>query len=78
MRLRVISTSLLSILGFMALGLLLGFWLGTHSPLGRQALETRTALAAPAAMPNQKWCDPSIRCHSSSAVEGSPPAIARE
>ena len=54
-RLRVISTSMLAILGFISLGLVLGFWAGSRgSPSGRES-ETR---ASASALPGQQWCDP--------------------
>jgi hypothetical protein len=54
-RLRVISSSLLSILGFISLGLVIGFWFGSHHPTGQPTL---TASDPPA---TQKWCDASHR-----------------
>jgi hypothetical protein len=58
-RLRVITTSLLAILGFIALGILIGFWLGSHGSSSAPAQNQATAEAA--AVPNQKWCDSAHR-----------------
>ena len=45
-RLRVITTSLLSILGFISLGLVIGFWLGSHRA---------KVMSAPTASGPAKW-----------------------
>jgi hypothetical protein len=56
-RLRVISTSLLSILGFISLGVLVGLWLGYRTPAVGPA--PRTADEPSSRIPaNLKWCDP--------------------
>jgi hypothetical protein len=56
-RLRIISTSLLSILGFISLGVLIGFWLGSRSSAGGRTLGTGNAPSSSSAVPDQKWCD---------------------
>ncbi len=75
-RLRVICTSLLSILGFIALGVLIGFWLGYRMSPSATALATRDQPSS-SAVPDQKWCDathtvpyiPAERCAGGSSCD---------
>lgn len=55
-RLRIICTSLLSILGFIALGMVIGFWLGSRTSPAARTLGTGNQPSS-SAVPNQKWCD---------------------
>jgi hypothetical protein len=61
-RLRIISTRLLSILGFISLGVLIGFWLGFRSSAGGRTLGTGNATSSSSPVPDQKWCDAPIAC----------------
>jgi hypothetical protein len=54
-RLRVISTSLLSILGFICLGLVIGWWLGSRNFAGPRIVGTADPPST------QKWCDATHR-----------------
>ena len=56
-RLRIISTSLLSILGFISLGVLIGFWLGSRSSAGGRTPGTRNGPSSSSAVSDHKWCD---------------------
>jgi hypothetical protein len=64
-RLRVISTSLLAILGFISLGLVVGFWLGSRhfagQRIGSESGSARHAANATDPPAIQKWCDASHR-----------------
>jgi hypothetical protein len=57
-RLRIISTSLLSILGFIALGLLIGLWLGSRTSRGAHVLGANDQPSS-STVPGQKWRDAS-------------------
>src|SRR5690242_20535520 len=56
-RLRVISTSLLSILGFISLGVLIGLWFGSRSSPSRRILGTGNTPTSSSTTPHQEWCD---------------------